>query len=447
MNLSLAVLSFAVLSGVLLLTQGEGAGAIAILLPLVALIVWMICREGLDREFLVRLFIGALIARILVGTLIYAFHAQDFFGGDALTYDFYGTAQLKAWGGDKYYQGLTNRWFGSSGWGMMYLVAAIYRIIGRNMLAVQFVNAALGAATSAVTYLIAANLFGHTRTARVTALLSAFLPSLVIWSSQGLKDGPIIFLIALSMLAAVKLRAKLQVKWVLVLALTLLALLAMRFYIFYMVILAIVSGLFFGIGSTSAKSLIRQVIAMSVIALALFYFGATHFATNQYETYVSLKEVQLRRIDMARSASGFQKDADVSTPSGALGAMPLGVAYLLLAPFPWQLGSVRQAIALPEMILWWSSLPLLILGLGFSLRHRLGQTVPILVFTTLLTLAYSIFQGNVGTAYRQRAQLLVFYLIFVSVGFVLFNEKRAQRRQCGTKMNSRRVLSIREDKA
>ena len=328
---------------------------------------------------------------------------------------------------------------------MMYLVAAIYRIIGRNMLAVQFVNAALGAATSVVTYLIAANLFGNTRTARVTALLSAFLPSLVIWSSQGLKDGPIIFLLALSMLAAIKLRAKLQVKWVLILALTLGALLALRFYIFYMVILAIVTGLFFGIGSTSAKSLIRQVIAMSVIALALFYFGAAHFATAQFETYASLKEVQLRRIDMARSAAtGFEKDSDVSTTAGALRAMPLGIVYLLLAPFPWQLGSLRQAVALPEMILWWSSLPLLVLGLAFSLRHRLAQTASILVFTTLLTLAYSIFQGNVGTAYRQRAQLLVFYLVFVSVGFVLFTERRAKHK---TKMNSRKVLGIREDRA
>ena len=99
MNLTLAALSFAALTGVLLLTQGEGAGAIAILLPLVALIVWLICQERIDREFLIRVFIGALIVRILVGTLIYFFHAQDFFGGDALTYDFYGVAQLKAWGG------------------------------------------------------------------------------------------------------------------------------------------------------------------------------------------------------------------------------------------------------------------------------------------------------------------------------------------------------------
>ena len=45
----------------------------------------------------------------------------------------------------------------------------------------------------------------------------------------------------------------------------------------------------------------------------------------------------------------------------------------------------------------------------------------------MLSLAYSVFQGNVGTAYRQRAQLLVFYFIFVAVGFVLLKEKREEK--------------------
>jgi hypothetical protein len=33
----------------------------------------------------------------------------------------------------------------------------------------------------------------------------------------------------------------------------------------------------------------------------------------------------------------------------------------------------------------------------------------------------------VGTAYRQRSQLLVFYFIFVAVGFVLLRERREER--------------------
>ena len=47
----------------------------------------------------------------------------------------------------------------------------------------------------------------------------------------------------------------------------------------------------------------------------------------------------------------------------------------------------------------------------------------------MLTLEYSIFHGNVGNAYRQRSQLLVFYFIFVAVGYVLLLEKREEQKR------------------
>src|SRR5206468_9409648 len=99
------------------------------------------------------------------------------------------------------------------------------------------------------------------------------------------------------------------------------------------------------------------------------------------------------------------------------------------APFPWQVSNLRQTITLPEMIIWWAAFPMLIMGLWFSARYRLRQISPILMFTVMLSLAYSVFQGNVGTAYRQRAQLLVFYFLFVAVGYVLMQEKREERKR------------------
>jgi hypothetical protein len=78
------------------------------------------------------------------------------------------------------------------------------------------------------------------------------------------------------------------------------------------------------------------------------------------------------------------------------------------------------------MVAWWAAFPLLLMGIWFTLKHRLRQALPILLFTTMLTLAYSIFQGNVGTAYRQRSQILVFYFIFVAVGAVLLKERQEE---------------------
>jgi hypothetical protein len=160
------------------------------------------------------------------------------------------------------------------------------------------------------------------------------------------------------------------------------------------------------------------------------YLGVLRNAGAVMDRYDTLEEVQRSRADLATSAnSGFGKDVDVSTTSGALSSIPLGVIYLLFAPFPWQLASLRQSITLPEMIVWWASFPMLCAGLWFTLKHRMRQSLPILIFTLMLTLAYSVFQGNIGTAYRQRSQLLIFYFIFVSVGYELMSERREDKRQ------------------
>jgi Dolichyl-phosphate-mannose-protein mannosyltransferase len=390
-------------------------------------------RQGDDGSFLLKLFVSALLVRMLLGSAIFIFRAQEFFGGDAITYDFYGVAQLKAWGGDKYFQAVISPYVSAgrgSGWGMIYMVAAIYALVGRNMLAVQFINAVLGAATAVVIFLSAFQVFNNRKVAKFAAFAVALYPSLVLWSSQGLKDGPIVFFLALSILATLKLGQKLSIKWIVVLVCSLFMLLSLRFYVFYMIAVAIAGAFVIGMQAVSATSFARQFIIIICVGLALTYLGVTRYANVQLEQFASLERIQRSRLDAASSAqSGFGKDVDVSTTQGALATIPVGLFYLLFAPFPWQFVSLRQSITLPEMIIWWASFPLLILGLWFSIRYRLRQISPILIFTVMLSLAYSVFQGNIGTAYRQRAQLLVFYFIFVAVGFVLLLEKRDEKRR------------------
>ena len=390
-------------------------------------------KREIDGPFLLRLFVAGLITRIVIGLAIFAFRGQDFFGGDAITYDFYGNAQMLGWAGDKYYQSIANLFVRSgegSGWGMVYLVAAVYGLTGRNMLAVQLVNAVFGAATAVVIYLCAQHVFQNSRVARLAGIAVAFYPSLVLWSSQGLKDGPIVFFLAIAILATLRLGEKLTLKYILILLGALIALLALRFYVFYMICVAIAGAFIIGMQQVSATSFARQFSAVILLGLALTYIGVTRSAGVQLEHYGNLESLQRSRLDLATSAeSGFGRDVDVSTTSGALSTIPVGIVYLLFAPFPWQITSLRQSITLPEMIIWWVSFPLLVLGLWFTIKYRLRMASPILIFTVMLTLAYSVFQGNVGTAYRQRAQVLVFYFIFVAVGFVLIKEKREERKR------------------
>jgi hypothetical protein len=220
----------------------------------------------------------------------------------------------------------------------------------------------------------------------------------------------------------------LSVKYLLMMLCTLLGLLSLRFYIFYLVIAAIGGAFLVGMRAVTTQSLARQFAIIIAVGLSLTYIGVLRTASAQFETFGNLEAVQRTRSDLAQSAeSGFAQDVDVSTTAGAITAIPLGLIYLLFAPFPWQLANLRQSITLPEMLIWWGCFPLLVLGLWFTLRYRLRQALPILLFTTMLTMAYSIFQGNVGTAYRQRSQILVFYFIFVAVGAVLLKERNEDR--------------------
>ena len=389
---------------------------------------WYAYRQEQHGALLLQIFIVALLIRLIVASLIFANYGQGFFGGDAFTYDFLGQTQLQAWSGDSYALVLLrNR---TSGWGMGYFVGSVYALIGRNMLAIQFLNAVMGAITAIVVFISAQEVFKNTRVSKLAAAAIAFYPSLILWSSQGLKDGPIVFFLALAILATLKLGKEFTVKYVVVLVCALLCLLSLRFYVFYMIATAVGGALVIGSRQYSAVSFARQFAILVVLAVALTYVGVPKFASEQYDTFGNLERVERSRRDMARRGeSGYGEDADVSTVNGAISNVPLGMLYLLFAPFPWELTSLRQAITLPEMIVWWASFPMMILGVWFSMRYRLRMIAPILIFTTLLSLAYSVFQGNVGTAYRQRSQLLVFYFIFVAVGYVVVLEKHEEKKR------------------
>ena len=108
----------------------------------------------------------------------------------------------------------------------------------------------------------------------------------------------------------------------------------------------------------------------------------------------------------------------------------------MLPPFPWEVSSLRQLITLPEVLLWWAMMPLLAYGMWWAIRHKLRSALPAMIFTLMLTLAYSIFQGNVGTAYRQRTQIQVFLFIFIAVGWQLYKERTADRKLIA--LNNRR---------
>ena len=456
MNTLLIAFAMLVCAAVVWLVPAQGPGALAVCFVVSLPTLFVLTRAGEEKPFLFRVFTLAVVARIIVATIIFVAGKEEFFGGDANTYDIFGQSLLASWHGDMYhtarYTGFSNS--GATAWGMLYVVAGVYEVVGENRFAIQLINASVGAAAAVAIYYSAQILFNNTRVSRVAALLVAFFPSLILWSSQALKDGLIILALALAILATLRLMEKITPGYVIVLALCLFALLSLRFYIFYMMSAAVIGSFIMGMKTISAQSFIQRFLAIAAIGLAFTWFGVLRSAGTQLQRYSDLKVIQMSRVDQANAGSGFGKDVDVSTTEGALTAIPIGLVYLLFAPFPWDMATLRQSMALPEMLVWWASFPLLVLGVWYALRHRLRQVAPIVIFTTMLTIAYSVFQGNVGTAYRQRSQLLIFYFIFVAVGGVLLKERSEDRRRQAqlakqelAEMQAARLLARRQTQA
>lgn len=408
----------------------ESMPAIGLVLVCSFFVIIILRRVDKDNNFLIDVFLIALIARLLLGTIVHIFELRDFFGGDAHAYDFNGSRLMELWSGQTSSDDwLSQRALSTSnpGWGMNYLTGIIYMIVGHNILAAQFFCAVIGAATAPLVYICSHKIFQNNRVGKVSALLVALFPGFIIWSSQLLKDGLIIFLLVLAMTMVLQLQKKFNYLAVVILVLSLMGILSLRFYVFYIVAVAVASS--FIIGSRgSVKGVVRGFIALVVVSVALIYFGILQTAGTDYEKFGSLERVRMSRQDLAsRAESGFGEGFDVSTTEGALSALPVGFVYLMFAPFPWQVANFRQAITLPEIMAWWASIPLLLSGLWYTIKNRLRNSISILIFTLLLTIAYSVFQGNVGTAYRQRAQIQVFLFMFIAVGWTLWQERKENR--------------------
>jgi hypothetical protein len=116
----------------------------------------------------------------------------------------------------------------------------------------------------------------------------------------------------------------------------------------------------------------------------------------------------------------------LETPIDVLSYLPLGVSRFLFAPFPWSVSSWRQAIAIPETLLVWYYLFWCSVRGAVSCVKRVGgQAVVPLFVATALTLGYGLVEGNEGTAYRHRAQVVVILLAFAAIHL----ERRKVERQ------------------
>jgi 4-amino-4-deoxy-L-arabinose transferase-like glycosyltransferase len=306
--------------------------------------------------------------------------------------------------------------------GYFYLNAVLFYLFGNSEIPIKLLNSVVGAFTCRYLYFITRDLFGA-GAARRAAMMFVFFPSLILWSALNIRDVWVVLVILFISWKSLQILKGYSFLALIQLLLAVAALSTLRDYLFFVVALPPVVALLIG----RRGHLVRNFWLATLAGLGVVLLLQQGVGGGRSETHMSLETMSRVRQEMAFGGSAFAENVDISTPGQALTFLPLGVAYFLFSPFPWQITSFLKAFSLPEMLFIYYLTPATLRGIRHALIQRFRDCLQILLLTGLLTVSYALGEGNVGTLYRHRAQAIGFYLMFAAVGLELRRRPLAAR--------------------
>jgi hypothetical protein len=301
--------------------------------------------------------------------------------------------------------------------GFFYALASVYYVLGPYRLAAVVLNAALSAAVLPVIFDTTRRLFGE-RAAQVSVVMLAVLPGFLVWTSQLLREAPILLGLAVAANAAVRLTDRLSAGAFVTLAGVAALLFTLRANVALVVLGALLASVALGRRDLVA-GLGTGAAAMGLAAVLVFSAGVG-YAGFQRAAASDLAEVSLARQDLSNSAqSGYAPDRDVSSSSAVVAFLPVALVHFAFGPFLAQADNARQLAGGLEALTLWVLFPSLVRGChrGFRLvgRRSLVLVLPALAISCSL----AILLGNYGTIVRERLQVTIFLVPLAAYGWTL----------------------------
>jgi dolichyl-phosphate-mannose-protein mannosyltransferase len=309
------------------------------------------------------------------------------------------------------------------------LNAVFIWLTGDSSIAAPILNVFVGTWTVLVVYVLTRDLVGE-RSAKWAAVVTASFPSLVLWSVLNIRDALATFVVTAVVYLGIRLLRRPSGLRIMMLILALLALQALRDYMAFLV----AAGLVLGVAAATRRQRLGPTLAIGTLGALFATIGANQLGLfSQAPVGEALETAaQLREGLMVGAGSSYGAQFDTSSLSGALAFLPRGLAFLLFAPFPWRIESTLQAVAMPETLLWYPLFLFSVIGIR-RVAERSGRDwlVPASVLLIVVT-SYALVEGNFGTAYRHRAQIMPLFFVFASVGlqgFVRWFQNLVSRRR------------------
>jgi hypothetical protein len=370
------------------------------------------------RRFLLRLFVGALLVR-LVGVIIISVTdaiRQLSLSPDSLRYHREGLLIAEQ---------MRDGFFNAPNWidnGWFQFTGLVYFLLGPDPVYIQLINITLGALTPLIVFRLVLAVYRVEKMARVVALLVAFFPSFVYWSCLMLKDPLSIFSISLLVLAVVQLREGLRPAPLIAMGFALAALVAVREYLFFVCIFLIAASYIPVQGRRTGPLLATMCSLLLLIGAATYFagFGVLGADYIRQSHYFDLEYINQSRINISHGSGAFFDapetavwgESFASTARAALAAVYFFFVSIDLS----QIGSARQLMALPEILVILCLLPSLVRGLRASWQQVRQQSLPLAVFAFGLLAVYGSAATNMGAMFRWRMQALPLLLTFMVCG-------------------------------
>jgi hypothetical protein len=311
-------------------------------------------------------------------------------------------------------------------------LTALYWVFGPFQLLGQGLVTLVGAAAAAVTSLLARERVGR-GWAFGAGLVVAMLPSQVVWSIVLLKDAWVwATSVALALVVAVAFRARGRVLWLTILGASVLLFLLghLRMQSTFAAAWALVlSSVFVPRRRRFAWVGAALAIAVFVPWLAGGGPGGIDPVLARADNFGEARAAGAAGADSAilaeppsPSAPGDQPGGSTDRPDATnrlvtdLSHLPRGLSVMLLEPYPWDTNrNMRVVFAKIDTILWYPILGLALVGLAQVKNHP-----RVLVFPTLsgagMLMGYALAEGNLGTAFRHRGELVWIVALLATFG-------------------------------
>lgn len=285
---------------------------------------------------------------------------------------------------------------GSLAFGYQTMVACIFLLTGKSMVAAKLINVLLGTATVLLVGLLSGRLFG-TSTMRRAAWLMALIPTSVWWSTVLLKEAVVAFLVLGAILAFICWPRRAAV------------------VTFTLAVCAL------AVTRSPAMLTVTVTVLSALVAVAIqqrravnFRAALTYLALACGALLVGLAAISAGHPDAVWRQIGYSLGRLGLEQHQGVAGVALAIPKSLVSPYPWVFTRVTRTwdrALYPGMWVWYALLPTAMVGL-WRLRRRAEVLLFALPVGTLLTINAL----TAGFAFRQRSTVEPFLLLLVVAG-------------------------------